>query len=303
MGPAPAAPAMTDQGWLETHRGTVSRWEVDHVDHFTVAYYVERFEHAARALLDALGLGPRDGRACVTVDGYVRYLRELRAGDVLHVVSGVLGVDEAAVRLGHKLLSSERDAVCATFEQRVRRVALDTGAPVGLDAAQRRAAAARQVAWDGPPREARATPADFDRVPPSARDTIRPAEVDVLGRAPLAAFVHRFSAGSGQLLSSFGMTPSYQREQRRGFSTFEFQLEVTGALRAGDHAVVRSALLHVGNSSLHTCHALADGRTGARVATLHQLGVHLDMDARRPAPLPDALREKARALVAGAEGG
>jgi acyl-CoA thioesterase FadM len=40
-----------------------------------------------------------------------------------------------------------------------------------------------------------------------------------------------------------------------------------------------------------------DERTGEEVAALDQLGVHLDMDARRPTPLPDALREKARAIL------
>ena len=36
--------------WLETYRGTVHRWEVDNVDHFTVAYYFARFEDATLAL-------------------------------------------------------------------------------------------------------------------------------------------------------------------------------------------------------------------------------------------------------------
>jgi len=31
--------------------------------------------------------------------------------------------------------------------------------------------------------------------------------------------------------------------------------------------------------------------------TLEQLGVHLDMDARRPTALPDAIRERAKAIL------
>jgi acyl-CoA thioesterase FadM len=38
---------------------------------------------------------------------------------------------------------------------------------------------------------------------------------------------------------------------------------------------------------------------GGVVATLEQSGVHFDQEARRPAPLPDALRERARALLIG----
>ena len=45
-------------------------------------------------------------------------------------------------------------------------------------------------------------------------------------------------------------------------------------------------MLHVGTSSLRLFHVMCDARTGAGLATLHQAGVHLDMDARRPAPPP-----------------
>jgi acyl-CoA thioester hydrolase len=44
-------------------------------------------------------------------------------------------------------------------------------------------------------------------------------------------------------------------------------------------------------------HVMLDERSGERVATLEQSGVHLDLDARRPAPLPDGLRQAARALL------
>src|SRR6266536_3829649 len=95
-------------GWLETYRGTVYRWEVDHNDHFTVAYYFSRFADAGAALLDAIGLGPRhtggERRQCVTVDCYVRYLAELRAGDIMHVTSGVIDVGRDGLLIGHKLV-------------------------------------------------------------------------------------------------------------------------------------------------------------------------------------------------------
>jgi acyl-CoA thioesterase FadM len=47
---------------------------------------------------------------------------------------------------------------------------------------------------------------------------------------------------------------------------------------------------------------MTNEKTGERVATLEQFGVHLDLDARRPAPLPDALRDKARAMLAASDG-
>jgi acyl-CoA thioesterase FadM len=42
---------------------------------------------------------------------------------------------------------------------------------------------------------------------------------------------------------------------------------------------------------------MVDARTGKRLASMGQFGVHFDLEARRPAPLPDALREAATSLV------
>jgi len=72
---------------------------------------------------------------------------------------------------------------------------------------------------------------------------------------------------------------------------------IGGVLRAGDPVCVRSALVHVGSSSMRLLHVMTNERTGERISTLEQLGVHLDMDARRPTPLPDAIRERAKAAL------
>ena len=290
-------------GWLETYRGMVNRWEVDHNDHLTVAFYFARLGDAVLGLLDVLdfGLGyaRRRGRAFVTADCYVRYLRELRVGDVMHITSGVVAVERDALLLGHKVFNSETGEVCTTVEQRVRHAEARHGAARPFTAAQRHAAEGRRVQWDAPPREQRPRPRGLEGFRDSSRDTVRPEEVDVVGRVGLMHYVHRFSAANVQATAVFGMTPGYMRTERRGFSTFEFQLEFFGALRPGDVACVRSALLHVGNSSMRLFHVMTNERTGERVATLEQLGVHLDMDARRPTPLPDAIRDKAKAILVG----
>lgn len=289
-------------GWLETYRGTVFRWEVDSNDHLTVAYYFARFADAGLGLLEAVGLGPstmrRERRVCVTVDCYVRYLRELRAGDILHVTSGILDITADGLLIGHRLTNSETDALCTTVEQRVVHVEMEGRTPVPLDEAARHAAEAHRVAWDGPPRERRPAPRGFAGFRDAARDTVKPWETDVSGQSALSFFIHRFSAANSQALATFGMTPAYMREERRGFSTFEFQLALSGRLGPGDPVLVRSGLLHVGTSSLRLFHAMMNVRSGERCATLDQLGVHFDQDTRRPTPLPDALREKAKAILA-----
>ena len=269
--------------WIETYRGTVFRWEVDSNDHLTVAYYLARFGDAAVALLHTLGLAP-----AATTDCFIHYSRELRVGDLMHVESGVIGVEPDALVLGHRLVESTEGGLCTTVEHRLA---------VTPTPEQRRAAEARRVAWDGPKRERRPRPRTLDGFRHTARDAVKPAEVDAFGRLALSAAVHRFSAANGHAVAGLGLTPRYMREANRGFSTFEFQLDFESGVRVGDPLVVRSAPTHVGNSSMRILHVMTNERSGERVATLEQSGVHLDLDARRPAPLPAALRAQALTLL------
>ncbi len=272
-------------GWLETVRSTVHRWQIDATDHFTVAFYFERLGDATFAMLDALGLPP----ATPSDDVYVRYQRELRVGDIFHIETGVIDVADDTLTLGHKIFDSGDGALTTTVEHRLR-------AAVSGDA--RKNAESHRVRWDGPKREQRPQPRGLEGFYDTTRDTIRPWEIDLTGGSALTHYVHRFSASNAQVGGPFGLTPAFYRDERRGFSTFEFHLTFGAPLRAGDLVVVKSAPLHVGNTSLRIFHQMLNARTGARVATLDQLGVLLDLDARRPAPMPDWMKERAKALLA-----
>jgi acyl-CoA thioesterase FadM len=87
------------------------------------------------------------------------------------------------------------------------------------------------------------------------------------------------------------------QRQRRGFSTFELILLISGALRLDEPYLVETGIGHLGGSSLRMVHRMADPRTGAEVARVSQFGVNLDLDARRPASWPDDIRQRAAALV------
>lgn len=289
------------RGWLETYRGTVYRWEVDNNDHLTVAYYLSRFGDAAQALLDDLGLGAgyagRSQKGCVTGDCYIRYIRELRVGDLMHIESGVIDVEPNALLFGHHLFDSADGALCTTVEHRVRHVDFDAGTVAALSPAQRQAALVRRIEWAAPPREKRPRPATLEGFRQTAREEFRASEWDALGQVPLSAYIHVFSAANGHALAGFGMTPDYMRRTHHGFSTFEFQLALEHKIGPGDHVAVRSALLHLGNSSMRILHVMSEARSGRTVATLEQLGVHFDQTARRPAPLPGELRKAAEAVL------
>ena len=274
---------MPADNWIESYRGTVPRWEVDDNDHFTVAYYMARIADASVAMQHALGTGPAP-----TVDCFIRYQKELRVGDIIHIDTAVIAVDADGIVLGHKMFESAAGELCTTIEQRLT---------PALEPSARRTLEARRVAWDGPAREIRPRPRSLDGFRDTSRDTVKPWEIDLTGQLSLSAVVHRFSGANAHVMAAFGVTPAYMRESHRGLSTFEFQLTLRGEVQAGDPLVVRSALVHVGNSSVRFFHSMLDERSGTEVATLEQSGVHFDQDRRRPAPLPDELRARAQAML------
>ena len=286
---------MSESGWLETYRGMVYRWEVDNVDHFTVAFYFARFEDATLALLHAVGLDPD---AAVTVECNVRYRRELRVADILHVRSGVTDASDDGLGIVHEVVDSGDNMVCTTAEQRIVLVEPASRKRRSLTRPERQSALSRRVEPPAPPESAALAHPESDAgFVDTAADSIKPVEVNTLGEAGLAAYIHRYASANSQLIGAFGLTPEYCRREHRGFSTFDFKFRLLGTLRAGDLVRVRTGLLHVGNSSMRMLHRLTNGRTGELVSTLEQSGVNLDLDARRPSPIPPDMRERALKLL------
>ena len=286
---------------IETVRGQVAAWECDTVEHFTVAYYFERFSDASLACNEALDLGKsymeREGRGLATVDTYVRYTSELRGGDIFHIASGLIEAEGKRIKLGHKVFNSATGEVAATMEQTMIHfdMAKRKSEPIAMaDLARLRA---RQIDWDGDPREPRPSPTDDAELVLTGRDTTKPWEVDVIGHVGFQFYVHRFSAALSHILAHMGMTPTMMREGRLGFSTFEFQLGFFAELSAGDLVEVRSGLAHLGRSSIRVVHRLHNRRSGVLSAELSQYGVLLNLDRRRPEAMADEFRAAAEALI------
>src|SRR6266702_2350235 len=278
------------QDWSETYRGTVPPWECDVTEHFTIAYYFDRLEEGERNFADSLGLGEklRAGGFARHLD--VRFARELRAGSSFHIESAALAVD-GGLRLGHCFVDSANGEI-------VTWIAESWDPPEGAPSAeQRRAIAGRLGAWEGPAAEPRPEPASTAGFIPTARGRVKTTDLDADGRFALAAIVHRLTDSCLQSGAAIGMDAAFLEANRRGFSTFELQLRISGALALDEPYLVESGIAHLGNSSLRLVHRMCDPRSGAEVAHLGQYGVNLDLEARRPARWPDEIRTRAAALV------
>ncbi len=274
--------------WIETYRGAVPPWQCDTTEHFTVAYYADRLEEAETSLADAIGLGDRHRAGGFVRRIDLRYARELRAGAAFHIVSAPLGIDDAGLRLGHRVIDSGSGETVTWADEYWE---------TSLSPEQRAGIGGRLATWEGPIAEQRADPVATDGLVQTACGRVRTADLDATGHFSLSGMVHRFSSANAHAAVAMGMDTAYMQRNRRGFSTFEMALKISGALRLDDPYLVETGIAHLGNSSLRLVHRMTDPRTGAVIARLGQFGVNLDLDARRPARWSDEVREKAAALL------
>lgn len=287
--------------WIDSYRGSVKAWECDTTEHFTVAYYFDRFADATLRLMEHHGIGltmmREERRGNATVDCFVTYSKELHAGDPFHIESAIVDVDQKGLRAGHKLINSATGELCSTLEQYLLHIDMEArrAIPFGDELQSRLRSVCAD--WDGPKREERAQPASDEGFILSHRDTTKPWEIDVVGHVGFQFYVHRFSSAGAQLFAAMGLDSNYQRENRLGFSTFEFQLRFMRELNAGAIVDVKSALVHMGGSSIRVQHRLYNAATNELSAVLDQFGVMLDLDARRPKRVPDEVRERAKAVL------
>lgn len=287
-------------GWMESYRGSVFAWETDMVEHFTVAFYFDRFTDAVLALSEEVGLGPstirEEQRAAASVACDVRYLKEMRGGDIFHIESGIIAVDDKRLKVGHKVIDSATGDLTTTMEHTCLHFSTAERRAMNFPDAQKRTLTDLIQPWDVPGVDPQPDPENRSALTSTLRDSTKPHELDVLGHVSIPFYVHRWAAAGGQLLGKIGVTPAFMREQRRGLSTFDMQARFLREMQPGTMVEIRSGFTHIGRSSMRMFHEMRNLNTGEIAATLHQAGVLLDLDARRPAALPDSAKAAADAF-------
>ncbi len=277
--------------WIETCRGVVNAWECDVVEHFTIAYYFDRFADATRNFLDLIGEGKSLGAAVNTGPSrlHVTFQHELRAGAQFHILSGIMGLRDGMLQLGHQIVDSTNGKTLTWLAETL-------ALPPTLPTTTQQKLEALALAWPGPKVPERAAGKPTPGLP-TVRDRVKPWEIGESGALSLPGYVHRFSAAAMQTLAAIGMTGAYMQEQRRGFSTFELDLHLVSAAKVGDIADVTTVFTHLGNSSVRFLHTMICKQSGRQLASMGQSGVHLDLDARRSTALPSELRVLASKLL------
>lgn len=100
-----------------TYRGVVYPWHCDHMGHMNVMWYTGKFDEASWSLLAQIGLTrtflQESQHGMAAVQQNITYQRELRAGDIVTIRSGVIDVKEKIVRLIHEMQNEETREIAA----------------------------------------------------------------------------------------------------------------------------------------------------------------------------------------------
>src|SRR5690606_11838375 len=94
-----------------------------------------------------------------------------------------------------------------------------------------------------------------------------------------------------------GLGDDYVAARRCGKVVVESHMVYERELRLGDEIGVVSRLLAVDDKRMHFAHELMNLGRGYRAALAEQLDLHMDLESRRAAPLPQDIRERLAALV------
>jgi acyl-CoA thioester hydrolase len=105
---------------IETQRGVVYPWVIDHVGHMNVQFYTARFDEATWQFLAHLGLTPeflaRNDRGAVAADQRTQYRREVLAGTLLHATTELLALGRKSIRFVHRMYDSVTGEEIASTE-------------------------------------------------------------------------------------------------------------------------------------------------------------------------------------------
>lgn len=105
---------------VETYRGFVYPWCIDHVGHMNVQSYVARFDEASWHFLATLGLTPGflalHGRGLVALDQRIQYRHEVLQGSLLEVRTGLAELGGKTLRYVHRMRNSETAQEVATMD-------------------------------------------------------------------------------------------------------------------------------------------------------------------------------------------
>ena len=295
------------EGGVEVWRGGVNAWQCDQMGHLNVRFYVAHAMEGLAGLAGAMGLAqafaPRGAATLQVREHHIRFLKEARLGDPLHMTAGLLEMEEDSATALLLLMHSLEAAPAAIVQTRAAHVS---------------ASEARAFPW---PRSTRARAESLRvRIPdglgarslnPGARIPQRtlqeadsaglirygagafgPQDCDVFGRVAAHQMMARLGDGAANGIALMRGAVG----EHVGFAVVEYRIVYFEPAHAGGRYAARAGLIQAEPRRLGWSYWMFDADTSAPLAAARSVLVPFDLDARKAMTLSDdavaRLREK-----------
>jgi acyl-CoA thioester hydrolase len=130
------------------------------------------------------------------------------------------------------------------------------------------------------------------------RDAVAREWIDYNGHMNVAYYVLAFDRATDRLFDYLGVGEDYRRATHHSIFALEAHVTYERELREGDSFEVATQLIDADRKRLHIFHAMTRRASDELSATMEVMGLHVDMNGPRSAPLPDAVFAKVETLLA-----
>ena len=131
--------------------------------------------------------------------------------------------------------------------------------------------------------------------------TVYPWQCDHVGHMNIMWYVGKFDEANWNLFARIGLTPTYLRESGRGMAGVQQNITYRSELLPGDIVEITTAMLEIGGKSIRFRHEMRNAESGEIAAVCEITAVHLDREAHKSVPFPDAVRALVESELAIAE--
>ena len=293
-----------------TGRGAINPWECDQWGHLNVQFYLAKASDAQAHLIARLGLMPSRLRSSsgslMPATDRALFKRELRAGDIYFVRSGIRAVAaDGTLDIASRMVNQETGIESAAFETRLHWVGRDrtTPPPWPDDVAAAAATLAGELAdLQRPQPMANVLPVQqqIERLLLTYRGSVEAWECDADGVAPPRAHIARFNDAITHLFRAMKIDRAELFASGLGSAALDYEIAYHRPLRSGTAVEIRSGMLALSDKVFHLVHYVLDSASGEVITTIVVAALFFDLTARKSVRMPAAVRAEAERLLAGA---
>lgn len=129
------------------------------------------------------------------------------------------------------------------------------------------------------------------------REAVQPDWIDYNGHMNVAYYVLAFDHATDALFDFLGVGEAYRRATGCSFFAVRQNIDYVREVHAGEMLSFETHFLGCDDKRLHFHHAMYHLQKGYLAATTELLALHINLAARRAAPIPDDARARAEALA------